>query len=242
MKLPEEVPKGLYTFSLRKRWFDVIMGSTLAGLAAVPEVIGAALLKRSLDTGSVYIRQERLGTEITKLRTMLNVPPNDMITSVRQSSNVNDPRVPPGFPKFARQTRFDEVPQLRQAVYHAAFHWGNTPRISLGGIRPLITRHADEFHDEVAPRDPELARKWRDVWLPIAPRALFSPASVAFMRRESNENMDPAEWMKLEVDYCENSTMETDFSLIGQTIGNVAMATIEEAADRFRSLFSPPRE
>ncbi len=242
MKLPEEVPKGLYTFSLRKRWFDVVMGSALAGLAAVPEVIGAALLKRSLDTGSVYIRQERLGTEITKLRTMLNVPPNDMITSVRQSSNINDPRVPPGFPRFARKTRFDESPQLRQAALDAAFHWSNTPRASLCGIRPLITGHADEFHDEVASQDPELAHKWRHVWLPIAPRAPFSPASVAFMRRESNEAMNPAEWMKLEVDYCENSDMTTDFGLIGQTIGNVAMATIEEVADRFKSLFSKPGE
>lgn len=236
MKLPEEVPEGLYIFSLRKRLFDVAVGSALTGLTIVPELVGATILRHQMDRGKIYFTQERLGTKIRKLRTMLNVPPDDMITSARQSSNLNDPRVPPGFPKFARKNRLDELPQLRQAVYDAAFHWDDTPRVSLGGIRPLITRHADEYYEEVAPHNPELAHRWRNVWLPIAPRAPFSPASVAFMGRESDEEKDLEEWMRLEVDYCENSDAATDLALIGQTLGNVATATIETTIDKLQGI------
>lgn len=234
MKLPADVPKGLYIFSPQKRLFDVVVGTAATALTILPEMAGAALLKRELDSGDIYITQKRLGTKIVKLRTMLNVPPNEMITSVWQSSNLEDPRVLPGFPAFARSVRFDELPQLRQAAGHALTRWGNKPRMSLVGIRPLIDRHADEYAEHVRPKNPKLAEEWRDKWLPIAPRGVIGPAAVEFMGRKSNEALDPEAWMRLEVDYCENADMNTDIALIGKAAHGAASLAMAAVLDKFR--------
>lgn len=214
-----------YLFSWRKRTLDVALGSALAGLSYPVEAATVIGLRRSLDHGPMYLRQARLGTTVCKLRTMYEAPLKSAYKTVRESSDLHDLRVPPGFPEAARRLRLDELPQFRQAVWGGIR--GGAPRNSLVGVRPLLEHHADEFYEEVRAVDPDLAYRWRYQWQAVAPRGAFSPAACHFMGRDSNADLDIVEWVRLEDAYCQSSNEITDMTLIGQSLVKLG-ATVGE--------------
>ncbi len=213
----------LYIFSNRKKVLDLTVASTAAMLAAPIEWATARALRKSIGEGPAYFEQERLGFTLRKLRTMLVPGAGEDQESVWDSSSLSDPRIPSGVAKFARSSRFDELPQLRQVV-RGALAFGVERRLSMVGIRPLLDDHAAEFYEAARAKEPEAAERWYKEWIPNAPLGVISPAAAHYMGRSDNKEVDAATWVRLEDEYCQNADTLTDLTLMGNTMGKMANA------------------
>jgi putative colanic acid biosysnthesis UDP-glucose lipid carrier transferase len=125
----------LDTKILAKRIEDIVLGSIILLVVAVPIVLIAALIKFS-STGKVFFYQWRHGLNntkfrILKFRTMTVTEDGPTITQVIY----NDPRVTI-IGKILRRTSLDEFPQFLQVI---------TGEMSLVGPRPHAVAH-NEFY------------------------------------------------------------------------------------------------
>lgn len=118
-----------------KRLEDLIVGSVILLLAAVPMLCVAAAIKLT-SPGPVFFRQRRYGLNgreirVLKFRTMTVCEDGDV---VKQASR-DDARVTP-LGNFLRRTSLDELPQFFQVI---------TGEMSIVGPRPHAVAHNEEY-------------------------------------------------------------------------------------------------
>ena len=120
-----------------KRAEDLVLGTLLLGLAAIPMLFVAVGLKLT-KAESVFFRQQRYGlngkvVRVWKFRTMsVSEDGNDVVTVKGRSA---DPRVTP-LGALLRATSLDELPQLFNVL---------SGEMSLVGPRPHAVRVNEEF-------------------------------------------------------------------------------------------------
>ena len=124
---------------LLKRLFDVVLGSALLLLAAIPMMLVAIAVKCS-SPGPVFFRQKRYGLDgkeipVWKFRTMRVCEDGAVVTQAQQ----HDPRVTP-VGAFLRKTSLDELPQLFNVIL------GN---MSLVGPRPHASAHNEKDRGQI---------------------------------------------------------------------------------------------
>ncbi len=137
-----------------KRLFDLVVGSLLLLIAAIPMLIIALILKISEPQGKIFYRPKRLGRYgssiyIFKFRSIYQkycVSPEegfalmgrpDLLKKYRENGDQlpNDPRITP-IGRFLRKTSLDEIPQLINVV---------KGDLSLVGPRALDTFELDNY-------------------------------------------------------------------------------------------------
>jgi len=174
-----------YHDSKRKRASDIFLGSALLGPAGLGITVATPVLRRKLDDGPLYYRDDqRIGVPTYKLRTMKHPPLDQQALSVWEASNSKDERV---VCEWIRNLRLDELPQIVDAWEDAV-----TPgprKQSIVGIRKLQTKHAEQFRDIVMKEHPEEATFWWDELLPNVQDGAVSQASARFSRRSSNGDL-----------------------------------------------------
>jgi lipopolysaccharide/colanic/teichoic acid biosynthesis glycosyltransferase len=174
-------------------------------LAPVFLVIGLCIFVAS--PGPVLYRQVRLGRNgrqfnVLKFRTM--IPDADRLLEDLKDLNEadgpafkikNDCRIIPFVGKFLRKTGLDELPQLINVL---------KGDMSLVGPRPPLPDEVDEYEIWQRRRlsmKPGLTCYWQ-----IAPR---------------RNDLTFDEWMKLDLSYIDNWSLQTDFLLLFKTAGTV---------------------
>jgi putative colanic acid biosynthesis UDP-glucose lipid carrier transferase len=120
---------------LAKRTADLVFGSLLLAMAAIPMLVTAALIKFT-SPGSVFFRQRRYGLDgaeilVWKFRTMTTC---DNGNDVRQATR-DDDRIT-RFGRILRQTSLDELPQLFNVIEGS---------MSLVGPRPHASAHNEQY-------------------------------------------------------------------------------------------------
>ncbi len=120
---------------LAKRAADVVFGSLLLAVAAVPMLVIAAAVKLT-SRGPVYFRQRRYGLDgrqilVWKFRTMSCC---DDGSQVRQATRDDDRVTVVG--RFLRRTSLDELPQLFNVIEGS---------MSLVGPRPHANAHNEQY-------------------------------------------------------------------------------------------------
>jgi putative colanic acid biosynthesis UDP-glucose lipid carrier transferase len=120
---------------LAKRVADVVMGSIILALAAVPMLLTAAAVKLS-SPGPVFFRQKRYGLDgreilVWKFRSMTCCDNGDQVLQAIK----NDKRVT-AVGKVLRRTSLDELPQLFNVLEGT---------MSLVGPRPHASAHNEQY-------------------------------------------------------------------------------------------------
>ncbi len=118
-----------------KRIEDLVLGSFILAIVALPLMVIAALVKLT-SPGPVFFRQRRYGLNgkeirVLKFRTMSVAEDGD---DVKQAVE-NDPRVTP-IGRILRRTSLDELPQFLQVI---------TGEMSIVGPRPHAVAHNEEY-------------------------------------------------------------------------------------------------
>lgn len=118
-----------------KRAEDLILGTLLLGLAALPMLLVALALKFS-SSGSIFFRQQRYGlngrvVRVWKFRTMTVSEDGADVVQARR----HDPRITP-LGAFLRATSLDELPQLFNVL---------SGEMSLVGPRPHAVKVNEEY-------------------------------------------------------------------------------------------------
>ena len=242
---PETYTINPYHDSARKRALDLAVGAALSVPIGTAMGVAVPMLKRSLDEGPLYFRQERVGGVITKLRTMRQPKPGEPeVPSIWDASNNEDPRV---VSAWVRHTRIDEGPQVFQAIRDALAP--GPRRRSIVGIRPLVAHHADDLYHIVREERPQMAEFWRYELLPNVQHGVLSMASVVHSRRTSNDGAhmdgladdhhagDPSEelrqrlfarsWVQHDITYNRVASVRTDLLLVVKAAGQLGLNALD---------------
>jgi putative colanic acid biosysnthesis UDP-glucose lipid carrier transferase len=120
---------------LAKRTMDVVFGSLLLAIAALPMLVIAGVIKLT-STGPVFFRQRRYGLDgreilVWKFRTMTCCDDGNNV----QQATRNDSRITK-IGALLRRTSIDELPQLFNVVEGS---------MSLVGPRPHATAHNEQY-------------------------------------------------------------------------------------------------
>ena len=118
-----------------KRGFDLVVGSALLAMLAVPMLMVAAAVKFT-SPGPVFFRQKRYGLSgeeirVWKFRSMRVCEDGAKVTQATQ----NDDRITP-VGRVLRKTSLDELPQLFNVIEGS---------MSLVGPRPHATAHNEQY-------------------------------------------------------------------------------------------------
>lgn len=118
-----------------KQFEDVLIGSVLLAIAAVP-MIGIALAIKLTSKGPVFFKQTRYGLNgekinVLKFRSMTVMENGD---DVRQATKGDERITPLG--AFLRKTSMDELPQFLHVI---------TGKMSLVGPRPHAVAHNEQY-------------------------------------------------------------------------------------------------
>ena len=123
-----------------KRAFDLVFGSLILAMLALPMAIVAAAVKFT-SSGPVFFRQKRYGLDgreimVWKFRSMRqkDSAAGDAGTEVKQATK-GDARITP-VGAFLRRTSLDELPQLFNVLYGS---------MSLVGPRPHASAHNEQY-------------------------------------------------------------------------------------------------
>jgi putative colanic acid biosynthesis UDP-glucose lipid carrier transferase len=124
---------------LLKRAADLLIGSALLVVAALPMMVIAALIKWT-SPGPVFFRQRRYGLDgreilVWKYRTMTCC---DDGPAVRQATREDERVTPIG--RLLRRTSLDELPQLLNVLEGS---------MSLVGPRPHATAHNEQYRGQI---------------------------------------------------------------------------------------------
>ena len=181
-----------------KRVFDLVIGSLLLALAAVP-MLGIALLVKLSSPGPVFFRQKRYGLDgkeilVWKFRSM-RVCENDQ--QVVQATK-GDPRVTP-IGLILRQSSLDELPQLLNVL---AGH------MSLVGPRPHATAHNEEYRSQI--QGYMLRHK-------VKP-GITGLAQVSGWRGETDELYKMEKRIECDHQYIRDWTLWLDFKILVRTV------------------------
>jgi putative colanic acid biosynthesis UDP-glucose lipid carrier transferase len=123
-----------------KRLEDVVVGSLIVGLIAIPMLVIAALVKLT-SPGPVFFRQRRHGLngeeiKVIKFRTMTVLEDGPVVVQAKR----DDVRITK-FGRFLRRTSLDELPQFLQVL---------TGEMSIVGPRPHAVAHNEMYRSLIS--------------------------------------------------------------------------------------------
>jgi lipopolysaccharide/colanic/teichoic acid biosynthesis glycosyltransferase len=130
-----------WSFSLKKRVFDVVLASAAIIVFALPALLIAIIIRLS-SKGSVFFRQEKVGIRgkpITLIKFRSMVEGADVIHGLHAVTEKDDPRITP-FGKILRYTHLDELPQLLMIL---------KGDLSFIGPRPLNVHLEERLTDKI---------------------------------------------------------------------------------------------
>lgn len=187
---------------LVKRVFDLISAPMILLVVSPVLLVSAGLIMRT--PGPVFFRQERYGYngrvfKIFKFRTMVD-DADSMQDALRSQHNEldgaafkmkNDPRVTK-VGQFLRKTSIDELPQLLNVI---------KGEMSLVGPRPLPLADYDQFTEISHLR-----------------RLSVLPGITCHWQASGRNNIPFEEWMRLDMEYVDNSSLWSDIKILLKTI------------------------
>ena len=205
MPLLQVEPPG-YTSSQQrlKRYFDLVVGTLMVIVFALPLALTALLIKLT-SPGPVLFTQERIGAKgesfkVIKFRSMYvdaekHLPDAERLAGTNTGTGafnkpVNDPRITP-IGRFIRKYSIDELPQLFNVV---------SGSMSLVGPRPLVPLDHAQY-------DPTGATR----------RSLVKPGITGLWQVSGRSNLDIEQSARLDLYYVENWTMYEDFAILAKT-------------------------
>lgn len=187
---------------IAKRVFDILV--VLAFAPLMLPVFGAIALAIKLDSrGPVFFRQERVGLNkrrfgMLKFRSMVADAEARMrdVEHLNESQGPNfkirnDPRIT-RVGRFLRKSSLDELPQLINVL---------CGHMSLVGPRPMSLRDVERF-------DKGIQRK----------RFSARPGMTCIWQISGRSNLDFDRWLKLDLEYIENSSFWLDLKILFLTI------------------------
>ncbi|MDR2703826.1 MAG: sugar transferase [Cellulomonadaceae bacterium] len=199
MPLLQVEPPG-YTSNQQKakRCFDLIVGSLLLVVLAIPLLVTALLIKIT-SPGPVFFRQTRIGAdgqpfEVFKFRSMC-VGAEKRLEEVLGGEvglfykPKNDPRITP-IGNIIRRYSIDELPQIFNVL---------SGQMSLVGPRPQILAEVEQY-------DAATGR-----------RLLVKPGMTGLWQVSGRNNLSVEESVRLDLYYVENWTMFEDFAILAKT-------------------------
>jgi lipopolysaccharide/colanic/teichoic acid biosynthesis glycosyltransferase len=205
--------RGLeYLRSRRKRGLDIIGGSALIGLAAVPTIAVAA--GSALDTrhANPFFTQERIGKKglfyAYKFRTLPKSIENEPVVT----HGTFDPRASK-FGQFLRQAGLDEAPQLINVI---------KGDMSLVGIRPLLQKDIDKMESA----DRKLFVDWEAAYHLGRP-GLLGPSQI--MRHHYRDGLTPdlfVKSMRMDVEYIEHASLRYDLKILARSPMDILRANM----------------
>ena len=191
-----------------KRVID-IFGAVTGLILTAPIMLIAAILIKLESQGSVVFKQERIGKEgkrflMFKFRTMC--PEAEALK--KQLTHLNemngpvfkikeDPRVT-RVGCFLRKYSVDELPQLLHVL---------TGELSLVGPRPALPEEVQKYEP------------WQRA------RLTAKPGLTCLWQVNGRNELDFADWMKLDLEYVEKRSLGLDFRILLKTIPTVLKGT-----------------
>ncbi len=191
-----------------KNAFDFIFSLSVIMLIS-PVFLIIAIAIRLEDGGSVFFIQERVGLNgrrfsILKFRTMVANAEDlkfSLLDQNEQSGPVfkitNDPRVT-RIGRFLRKTSFDELPQFFNVILG---------HMSVVGPRPPIPSEVEKYE------------RWQKR------RLTMKPGITCTWQVSARNNVSFNEWVKLDLEYIDNWSLNQDVILILKTIRVVFAGT-----------------
>lgn len=188
---------------LLKRLFDVVT-SAAALVFLSPLLLTVALLIRITSSGPVIFRQSRCGLNgrrftMYKFRSMVENA-EDLMPSLRHLSARqvafklwHDPRVTP-VGQWIRRFSIDELPQLYNVL---------RGDMSIVGPRPPLPEEVDRYE------------RWQ------RRRLRMRPGLTCLWAVSGRDHIDFNTWMRLDISYIENWSLQLDWSIILRTIPHV---------------------
>lgn len=194
------------TYDAAKRTIDVVVGSSLLVVLAIPLVL-VAVVVRMTSRGAALFTQERVGVggrnfRIYKFRTMVQASEQHgpLITAS------GDKRITP-IGRILRKTKVDELPQLINVV---------RGDMSLVGPRPQVPRFVDRFPEE-----------YRDTVLAVRP-GITGPTQLRFRHEEEMLAGQPNREQyyidvllpvkcRLDAEYVQTKSISYDLLVVAQT-------------------------
>lgn len=193
-----------------KRAIDVA-GASLAGVAAIPILVVAALLIKLEDGGPIFYRAKRVGQfgrpiTVLKLRTMVPDAANllDKVTVLNERTDgplfksSNDPRTT-RIGRLLRATSIDELPQLWNVLNGS---------MSLVGPRPAEPSEVEKFDDELHRRHqvrPGITGPWQ-------------------LEARDNPSFNP--YRRYDLAYVDSWSLGWDLAILCSTAGAVAARSL----------------
>lgn len=190
---------------LLKRIFDLVVGSLMLLVAAVPMLVVALLVKLQ-DGGPVFYRQPRVGQDrqtfgMLKFRSMVVDADKKLATLTSDSEGVlfkmkDDPRVTP-VGRWIRRYSVDELPQLFNVL---------SGDMSLVGPRPPLPSEVDRYEEHVGRR------------------LLVRPGLTGLWQVSGRSDLTWDEAVRLDLYYVDNWSLVGDFVILLKTIRAVLVS------------------
>lgn len=207
-----------YLQSPTKRRLDLIGGIALLG--ALAPIAAATSVVSAIDTRSLnpFILQKRVGVygkpfSVIKLRTIRESMTKDQVvthgTYDSRASYVGS---------IIREFGLDEMPQLLNVI---------AGQMSLVGIRPLL----EKDFDRMSVCDPALFEEWKQAY-ELAKPGLTGPGQIYRHHYRASTNEVYARSMRLDLDYIDNASLNTDLKIMRATPGaliNANLHTVENS-------------
>jgi exopolysaccharide biosynthesis polyprenyl glycosylphosphotransferase len=188
---------------LLKRLFDIVI-STLSLVVLSPLLLTVAAVIRITSPGPIVFRQSRCGLNgrrftMYKFRSMVE-DAEEMMPSLRHLSArqiafkmLKDPRVTPvGY--WMRRFSVDELPQLYNVL---------RGDMSIVGPRPPLPEEVDHYE------------RWQ------RRRLRMRPGLTCLWAVSGRDRIDFNTWMRMDISYIENWSLQLDWSIIIRTIPHV---------------------
>ncbi len=190
---------------IAKRIFDILV--VLAFVPLMAPLFAAIALAIKLDSpGPVFFTQERVGLQKRRFRMFkfrsMTADAEERMEEVEHLNEVqgpnfkirNDPRIT-RIGRFLRRSSLDELPQLINVL---------CGHMSLVGPRPMSVRDVSRF-------DRGIQRK----------RFSVRPGLTCIWQVSGRSNLDFDQWLKLDLDYIDNSSFWLDLKILFWTIPSV---------------------
>lgn len=202
LELESESSVEFSLYEVVKRLIDVVC-SFLGVLVLSPLFIIIAIIIKMTSKGPVFFSQKRVGKngkefDMYKFRSMV-VNAEELKEKLAAQNEMsgpmfkmkNDPRVTK-VGKFIRKTSIDELPQLWNVL---------KGDMSLVGPRPSLPKEVAQF----------------DEWM--YKRLEVKPGLTCYWQVSGRNNIDFADWMRLDIKYVDERNTWIDIKLIFKTVG-----------------------
>jgi exopolysaccharide biosynthesis polyprenyl glycosylphosphotransferase len=197
-------------YALSWKYISDFLISSVVIVLWMPLMLAIAIIIKSTSRGPVVFKQKRVGLHgrefyIYKFRTMLKDAEKMQMTIMDQNEMSgpvfkikNDPRITK-FGKFLRKTSLDELPQFFNVI---------KGDMSLVGPRPPIMSEVKQY------------KPWQLRRLSMRPGI-----TCTWQTMPKRNSISFEEWMKMDLQYIDNWSLEKDFLLTFKTIRTVLMGS-----------------